>query len=83
MAQFTVRNLEDDIHQRLREIAKKRGVSLEEFVRDLLRKVALERSASPQKLGTKIARRFSKIGLTESIQEWRGQTAVPAEFDEC
>lgn len=81
MARFTVRNLEDDIHQKLRDIAQSRGLSFEEFVRELLRKVALERAAAPTKLGTKIARRFSKIGLKEPIKELRGQLAVPPELD--
>ena len=65
MAQFTVRNLEDDIHQKLRDMAQSRGQNLEEYVRELLRKVVLEGKATPNKLGTKIAKRFAKIGLNE------------------
>ena len=57
MAQFLIRNLEDDIHQKLRDMAQSHGQSLEEFVREMLRKVALERVATPNNLGSRIAKR--------------------------
>ncbi len=81
MAQFIVRNLEDDIHQTLRDMAQSHGQSLEEFVREMLRKVALERAASPNNLGTKIAKRFAKIGLQEPIKELRGRPLTPPSFE--
>ena len=81
MAQFLVRNLEDDIHQKLREMAQSHGQSLEEFVRETLRKVALERAATPIKLGSKIAKRFAKIGLHEPIEELRGHRITPPSFE--
>ena len=83
MAQFTVRNLEDDIHQRLRVMAQSHGQSLEEFVRELLRQTALERAAVPKKLGTTIAKRFAKIGLKEPIEELRGRPIRPLDFDDA
>lgn len=81
MAQFIVRNLEDDTHQKLREIAQSHGQNLEEYVRELLRKVALERAAKPRNLGTTISRRFVKIGLKESIEELRGRPMIPPSFE--
>ncbi len=81
MAQFLVRNLEDDIHQKLREMAQGQGQSLEEFVRETLRKVALERVATPNKLGSKIAKRFAKVGLCEPIEELRGRPITPPSFE--
>ena len=81
MAQFTVRNLEDDIHQKLRDMAQRQGQNLEEFVRELLRNVALERAATPNNLGTKIAKRFAKIGLNEPIKELRGRPMTPPSFE--
>lgn len=81
MAQFIVGNLENDIHQKLRDMAQSLGQSLEEFVREMLRKVALERAASPNKLGTQIAKRFAKIGLQEPIQELRGRPMIPPGFE--
>lgn len=80
MAQFIVRNLEDDIHQKLRELAQRDGQSLEEFVREMLRKVALERVGRPSRLGTRIAKRFSKIGLEEPIEELRRAPFNPPSF---
>jgi plasmid stability protein len=81
MAQFLIRNLEDDVHQKLRELAHSQGQSLEEFVRETLRRTALERAAKPAKLGSKIAQRFTKIGLQEPIQELRGQPLTPPSFE--
>ena len=81
MAQFLVRNLEDDIHQKLRDMAQSEGQSLEEFVRELLRKAALESVATPNKLGSKIAKRFAKIGLQEPIEELRGRPLTPPSFE--
>jgi plasmid stability protein len=81
MAQFIVRNLEDDIHRKLRAMAQSHGQNLEEFVREVLRQTALERAAAPHKLGTKIAKRFAKIGLKEPIQELRGRPITPPRID--
>ena len=46
MAQFIVRNLEDDIHQKLRDMAQSHDQSLEEFVRELLRNSPPSRGAT-------------------------------------
>ena len=81
MAQFTVRNLEDDIHQKLRSMAQSQGQNLEEFVRELLRSVVLKSAATPNNLGTKIAKRFAKIGLIEPITELRGSSMAPPSFE--
>lgn len=81
MAQFLVRNLEDDIHQKLRQMAQGHGQSLEEFVRETLRNVALERTGTPIKLGSTIARRFAKIGLKEPIEELRGRSLATPSFE--
>lgn len=81
MAQFLVRNLEDDIHQKLRDMAQSNGQSLEEFVREMLRKAALERAATPSNLGSNIAKRFAKIGLQEPIEELRGRPIAPPSFE--
>ena len=81
MAQFLVRNLEDDIHQKLRDMAQSRGQSLEEFVRETLRKVALEQAVELNNLGSKIAKRFAKIGLQQPIEELRGHPLTPPNFE--
>ncbi len=81
MAQFTVQNLEDDIHQKLRDMAQSQGQNLEEYVRELLRSVALKCAATLNNLGTKIAKRFAKIGLKEPINELRGRPVAPPSFE--
>lgn len=81
MAQFLVRNLEDDIHQKLRDMAQSNGQSLEEFAREMLRKAALERAAAPSNLGSKIAKRFAKIGFQQPIGELRGRSIAPPSFE--
>jgi len=62
-------------------MAQSHGQSLEEFVREMLRKVALERAAIPNNLGAKIAKRFAKIGLQEPIKELRGRPVTPPRFE--
>ena len=82
MAQLIVRNLEDDVRDKLRALAAAHGRSMEEEIRSILRNAALK--ASPTKrvrLGTRIADRFRGRGLTEEIQELRGQPAESADFE--
>ena len=82
MAQFTVRNLEDDVKQRLQARAARRGVSMEEEVRCLLRQAVMTRQPEAAGLGSRIASRFAKLGLRsdESLPELKGQAARPAAF---
>ena len=82
MAQFVVQNLEDDIHRRLCEIAKSKGQSVEDFVRELLQKIANERQTPEEHLGTRISRRFSKIGLDQPLEPPPRQTIEPLDFDQ-
>jgi antitoxin FitA len=81
MAQLVVRNLEDDVKERLRLRAKHHGCSLEELVRDILRNAAKDEQPSGG-LGSEIAALFRGHGLDEDIPEWRGYTIEPPTFDE-
>ena len=83
MAQLIVRNLEDDVRDRLRALAAEHGVSMEEEVRSILRAAALRSSlVSRDKLGTRLVDRFRATGgLDTEIEELRGQSARPAELD--
>lgn len=74
MAQFTVRNLEDDVKARLKQRASRNGTSLEGEVRAILR-VAVKDEIGPvgPGLGSRIAARFAKVGLVEPLPELRGQ----------
>jgi plasmid stability protein len=80
MAQLVVRNLDENVKRRLRERAARRGRSMEEEVRDILRIATQEDGPVVEPLGTRIARRFTGLGLTDSVAELRGQMAIPAEF---
>jgi len=74
MAQIVVRNIEDDLKERLQRRAAQHGRSMEAEVRDILRD-AVNRGQKPRRgLGSDIARLFSGIGLkpNEKIREVRG-----------
>lgn len=81
MAQFVVRNLEEDIANKLKQRAKRHARSMEDEVRHILRTAVQERPQRAQKLGTRIAQRFRGAGLTTDLPELRGVSAIAAEFD--
>jgi plasmid stability protein len=80
MAQFVVRDLEDEVKARLKRRAELHGRSMEEEVRHILRNAAKEPSRPITKLGSRIAARFSDTGLETALPELRGQKARPAKF---
>ncbi|HVR39222.1 MAG TPA: Arc family DNA-binding protein [Thermoanaerobaculia bacterium] len=82
MAQLVVRQLEEDVKEKLRRRAHRHGRSTEEEVREILRNAVREEGGVRTPLGSRIASRFARIGLKEDIPELRGQPARPAEFDE-
>lgn len=81
MAQLIVRNLDDATKERLRRRAVRRGRSMEEEVREILRAAAAQDEAEDRKtrLGSRIARRFAGLGLADELPELHG-LAVPAEL---
>jgi plasmid stability protein len=83
MAQLVVRNLEDDVKAKLQKRARQNGHSTEEEVRDILRNAVKSEKETHLGLGTRIAKRFAKVGLRkgEDIHEQRGYPSQPAEFD--
>ncbi len=81
MAQFIVRHLEDDVKARLKRRAAHHGRSMEEEVRHILRNAVREQNQRMPKLGSRIAARFAKAGLTSDLPELRGQPARSAKFD--
>jgi len=80
MAQFIVRNLEDDVKARLKRRATHHGRSMEEEVRHILRDAVKEQNQRVAKLGSRIAVRFAKTGLTIELPELRGQVPLSAKF---
>jgi plasmid stability protein len=80
MAQVVVRNLEEDVKARLKRRAERHGRSMEEEVREILRNAAKEEGRSVAKLGSRIAARFRRGGLTAELPELRGQPARPIDL---
>ncbi len=81
MAQFVVRHLEDDVADKLKRRAKRHARSMEDEVRHILRNAVQEGPRKVRPLGSRIARRFGRAGLTSDLPEWRGQVARAADFD--
>ena len=81
MAQVVVRNIEDDVKARLKQRATQHGWSMEEEVRQILRRAVAEPAQLPVKLGSQMAARFAGVGLSGELPQLHGQTAVPMGFD--
>jgi len=80
MAQVVVRHLEEVVKARLKRRAARHGRSMEEEVRHILRD-AVKTDAHPvAKLGSRIAARFAKVGLTAALPELHDQASRPAKF---
>jgi antitoxin FitA len=80
MAQFIVRHLEDEVKARLKRRAVDHGRSMEDEVRHNLRDAVKEQNRPVLKLGSRIATRFVKTGLTSELPELRGQRPRSAKF---
>ena len=80
MAQFIVRDLEDDVKARLKRRAARHGRSMEEEVRHILRDAVKEQNLRLPNLGSRMAARFAKAGLSTDLPELRGRLARSAQF---
>ena len=80
MAQFVVRNIENEVKARLQRRAKRHGRNMEEEVREILRDAVKEEDSPAGGLGTEIARLFAKVGLEADIPELRGHELKPPSF---
>lgn len=80
MAQFIVRHLEEEVKARLKRRAQRHGRSVEEEVRHILRNAVREENRAVSNLGTRIAVRFRKGGLTGDLPELRGQPPKTPDF---
>ena len=67
MAQLLVSHLDDD--------------STEEEIREILRNAVRDEGGPQAPLGSRIAARFTGLGLTQDIPELRGEEARPADFE--
>ena len=82
MAQLIVRNIEDEVKERLVQRARRHGHSMEEEVRTILRLAVQEEPQDlPQDFGTRLANFFAEHHLDFEIEEMKGHEARPAVFD--
>lgn len=80
MAQLVVRDIEDDVKERLRHRARRHGRIMEEEIREILRDAAKASDDDPTRLGTRIAARFSAIGLDGDLPKLPRQKPKAARF---
>ena len=77
MAQLVICRLDDELNERLQLRAARRGPSMEELVRDILRDALKEEDVQAGGLGTEIAALFNRVGLDADISELRGVLSIP------
>jgi plasmid stability protein len=87
VTEFIVRNLEDEIWNKLRDRAQAHGCSMEEEVRDILRGAVISTPEAPrQGLGSQIAELFrDQPDFGDEpfvVEELRGGVPKPMSFDE-
>jgi plasmid stability protein len=80
MAQFVVRQLENDVKNRLKRRAQRHGRSLEDEVRHILRNAVTGDQPERGRLGSTIAKRFRTVGLSADLPELGGQPVRSANF---
>jgi len=81
MAQLIVRQLDDDVKEKLQRRARRHGRSTEEEIREILRNAVRREGGIPAPMGSRIAARFRRVGLDKEIPELRGESARPAVFE--
>ena len=81
MAQFVVRNLDEDVKAALKRRARLNGVSMEEEARRILQRAIHEEPCVADALGSRMAARFAAIGLDEPLPELRGQEVEGMHLD--
>lgn len=84
MAQLIVRNIEDEVKERLVARARRHGHSMEQEVRLILRNAVREepRQVPETDMGVRLSAFFAKHGLEDfEIEEFKDEQARPAAFD--
>ncbi|HWE03572.1 MAG TPA: Arc family DNA-binding protein [Tepidisphaeraceae bacterium] len=83
MAQLVIDDLEDDVRDKLADLARDHGRSVSEEVRGILREaVTIQPDTDPSVgLGTRLARRFAGLGLDHEIPELRGGRIEAPSFE--
>jgi antitoxin FitA len=82
MAQLVVRNIEDEVKERLVQRARRHGRSMEEEVRVILRDAVQELPCPPEPdFGTQFSAFFEGLEMPE-IREIRGYKIEPINFSD-
>jgi len=81
MAQFVVRDIDEDLKVALKRRAHAHGCSMEEEVRRILRSAVNEPQTASRGLGSRMAARFADVGIEEPLPEFSGQTIDPIDLD--
>ena len=82
MTNLLLRNVDQDVHSRLKELARRNGRSVQAELRALVRAAVLAvppQSAEP--LSVRIRRRFQDLSLEGVFEELRGSEPRSAVFD--
>lgn len=82
MASITIRNLDNDVKQRLRIRAAEHGRSMEEEAREILRHVVGE-ARPAQDLAAAIRARLAPLGGVDLDLPQRGEMRAPPTFDQA
>jgi plasmid stability protein len=84
MAQLLVRNIADDVKQKLQRRARRHGRSMEEEARRILEAAVTSSESEEHGWASRIAAQFAGIGFTDkeaATLELRDSDARPAEFE--
>jgi plasmid stability protein len=79
MSSLTIRNLDDDLERRLRARAAAHGRSVEDEIREILRRATTEANG-PDNLGRAVHRRFTELGGVELDLPERDAMREPPRF---
>ncbi|MEP9397831.1 plasmid stabilization protein [Mesorhizobium sp. KR2-14] len=83
MAQLLVRQIDDDVKRRLQERAARRGVSMEEEAREIIRAAVLTDPGTETGLGSRIAALFRDVpDNNEPLPKLPRQPFKPVDFSE-
>jgi len=80
MGSITIRRLNDDLKQRLRQRAARHGRSMEDEVRELLRVTLAMEAGEPENLAERIQARFAPLGGVNLELPERELVRKPPEF---
>ncbi|WP_022948897.1 FitA-like ribbon-helix-helix domain-containing protein [Methylohalobius crimeensis] len=79
MASLTIRNIDESLKANLRLLAARHGHSMEEEVRQILRR-AIQSERASQGIGSRIAKRFASVGGVDLPEPERSPPRLPPDM---